>query len=83
MAERKGQRSGQAGARVRAANPARGQADTVPDTVAALRVECARLKADLEAARAEVADLRGRQDDVLNRIDWVLDSLNTLAEDES
>ena len=83
MAERKGQRSGQASARVRAASPARGQPDPIPNTVAGLRAECARLEAELEAARAEVAELRSRHDDALNRIDWVIDSLNTLAEDES
>ena len=80
MADRKGQRSrqAQAGAQARPSAAARGQ----PQTIATLRAECARLKAELEAAQAEVADLKTRHDDVLNRIVWVLDSLNSLAEAE-
>ena len=78
MAERKGQRSKQtkAGTRSRPAEVARGGGESLEQ----LRFECERLKAQLEAAREELVDLRARQDDALNRIDWVLDSLNSLQD---
>ncbi len=50
-----------------------------PQTLASLRQECERLRVELAASRSEVADLRGRQEQVLNRIDWVLDSLDSLT----
>lgn len=81
MAERKGQRSRQGQARGVARNKT--AARKVPQTSAELRRECDRLRSELEAARAEIAAMRARQEDVLNRIDWVIDSLNSLPEIDS
>ena len=47
------------------------------------RLECERLRAELQAARDEIASLRSRQELVLNRIDWVLDALDSLPDAES
>lgn len=49
-----------------------------PQTLEGWRQECERLRAELAASLAEIAELRRRQEDVLNRIDWVLDSLDSL-----
>ena len=48
-----------------------------------LEAECRALRADLEAARGEIARLEKRQELVVNRIDWVIDSLHNLLEDEA
>ena len=53
------------------------------ETIAGLRRERDALGAELEAARSEIRALLAREADVLNRIDWVIDSLNSLLEDES
>ena len=42
--------------------------------------ETARLKAELVAARARIADLEQKQADIINRIDWVIDSLHNLSD---
>ena len=47
-----------------------------------LRAECAALKVELSAAREEIARLERRQELVVNRIDWVIDSLHNLLEGE-
>jgi hypothetical protein len=52
-----------------------------PQDAAALRAECERLRAELLAARAEITDLRAKHENVLNRLDWVIDSLDTLSSD--
>ena len=36
------------------------------------------LKAELAAARARIAELEQKQADIINRIDWVIDSLHNL-----
>ncbi len=51
-----------------------------PRDVTGWRAECERLKSELDDARAQIVELRARQDHVLNRIDWVLDSLDSLAD---
>jgi hypothetical protein len=79
MAEqRKGQRSKPA--KVRAT--ARAGAYKTPGnrSESSLKKECDRLRAELETARAEIAELKLRQAKVLDRIDWVLDSLDGLEE---
>ena len=48
-----------------------------------LEAECARLRRELAAAKAEIAQLQKRQELVVNRIDWVIDSLHNLLEDET
>lgn len=47
-----------------------------------LEAECASLRRELTAAKAEIAQLQKRQELVVNRIDWVIDSLHNLMEDE-
>lgn len=44
-----------------------------------LRAKCAALTAELGAARAQIAELEAARRDAINRIDWVLDSLQSLA----
>lgn len=47
-----------------------------------LEAENRELKAALAEARAEIQRLQKRQELVVNRIDWVVDSLHNLLEDE-
>ncbi len=49
-----------------------------PSSTDDLRRECDRLRTELESARAEIDELRKKQAKVLDRIDWVLDSLRSL-----
>jgi predicted RNase H-like nuclease (RuvC/YqgF family) len=63
-------------AKVRVASAGRAR----PETVEGLRAECERLASELAAAREEIEDLNTRRDSAINRIDWVLDSLNSLPE---
>jgi len=45
-----------------------------------LSEENARLKAELAAAEARIADLESKHAEAVNRIDWVLDSLHNLPD---
>lgn len=45
--------------------------------------QVARLEAELAAARKRIAELESMHDDAVNRIDWVIDSLQTLIADQS
>jgi hypothetical protein len=45
-----------------------------------LSVENARLKAELAQARDRITDLELKQAEIINRIDWVIDSLHNLGE---
>ena len=47
---------------------------------AAANDDVAGLKAELAAARARIAELEQKQADIVNRIDWVIDSLHNLTE---
>ncbi len=68
MSERTGARSKRADASL----VAKGRPD------AALAEENARLKAELAEARARVAQLEQEHTEIVNRIDWVIDSLHNL-----
>lgn len=46
-----------------------------------LAEENARLKGELAVAGARIAELEQKQADIINRIDWVIDSLHSLARD--
>jgi hypothetical protein len=81
MAQRKAQRRGQAKSRTRAHGGVSGRG--APKTIAEWQRECERLQTELAAARAEIASLRARQEQVLNRIAWALDSLDSLLQSES
>ncbi len=43
-----------------------------------LATENARLEAELAAARARIAELEQKHEEIVNRIDWVIDSLHNL-----
>lgn len=45
-----------------------------------LAAENSALKAELEQARARISELERRQTEILNRIDWAIDSLHNLRE---
>lgn len=49
--------------------------------VGASAAETARLKSDLAAAQKRIAELEQRQTDIVNRIDWVIDSLHNLTDE--
>lgn len=59
----------------------KGQAG-LPADVDGLQAECVALRAELKVAREEIARLEKRQELVVNRIDWVIDSLHNLLDDE-
>ena len=48
--------------------------------ISLLEAERDRLAAELAAAKAQIATLEAARDQVLNRIDWVIDSLHTLSQ---
>lgn len=52
------------------------------DRVAVLESECAELRRQLAAAQQQITKLKRSQDLVVNRIDWVIDSLHNLIEDQ-
>lgn len=45
-----------------------------------LSAENARLKAELVEAQERIADLELKQAEIINRIDWVIDSLHNLPD---
>jgi hypothetical protein len=53
-----------------------------PGSDVELRSENARLRAELATAQQRIAELEQRTADALNRIDWVLDSLHSLEEND-
>jgi uncharacterized coiled-coil DUF342 family protein len=57
--------------------PSRGKSTDVR----ALEAERDQLRAELEAARARIAELERVREQVLNRIDWVIDSLHSLGDE--
>ena len=46
-----------------------------------LQEECEQLRAELAKARGRIAELEAQRETVVNRIDWVIDSLHTLLEE--
>lgn len=50
-------------------------------SVARLEVENSLLMTKLAAAEQKIALLERQRDEALNRIEWVIDSLNTIAQD--
>ena len=48
--------------------------------LATLKQERDQLAADLQAAKARIATLEAAREEVLNRIEWVIDSLHTVRD---
>jgi len=59
-----------------------GAAPQRPLSAEELESECATLRSKLAEAEMEIARLKRRQDLVVNRIDWVIDSLHNLLDEE-
>lgn len=57
--------------------------DRLESRVLELKRERDAFEAELAAARAEIAALEAARTEAINRIDWVLDSLHTVLQDES
>jgi len=49
--------------------------------ISALEAERDRLLAELKTAQTRIADLERTREQVVNRIDWVIDSLHSLTEE--
>lgn len=56
------------------------QRAALEDECARLRAECAELDQQLSTAKARIRTLEDTQKDVINRIDWVLDSIHNLVD---
>ncbi|MCB1511922.1 MAG: hypothetical protein KDJ36_13555 [Hyphomicrobiaceae bacterium] len=67
-------------ARAKAPSKATKKAAIAPEARSAEAI-IAGLEADLAVARARIAELEKQQEEVTNRIDWVIDSLQTLLSD--
>ncbi|MGQ0456228.1 MAG: hypothetical protein ACT4OU_04100 [Hyphomicrobium sp.] len=65
-------------AKIKRADEAKAPRKTASGAVEASEV--ARLKVELATAHARIAELEKRQSDVINRIDWVIDSLHNFGE---
>lgn len=70
-------------AKGKAEAPARGPAATDGRMAAGLEpaVEIERLRAELETARKRIAELEAQHENLVNRIDWAIDSLHSLIDD--
>jgi uncharacterized coiled-coil DUF342 family protein len=77
MARRAAEKTGKRAAGVRHKT---GSAVTAPPSIDSLRKERDELRGELDSALARIKDLESRQDEIANRIAWVLDSLQSLLE---
>lgn len=80
MAPRAKAKKAGSGARARAAKAKAAPAAGTDE--ASLAAENAALRAALTEVKAEIVRLQKRQELVVNRIEWVIDSLHNLLEDE-
>ena len=78
-AARKAQRARQAQPGGRSSGTS-GASRPAPETAESVRAERDRLRQELEAARSEIGTLKEQHKRALDRIDWAIDSLKTLAE---
>ena len=65
-------------AKIRRSNDAKPARKPVAGRAAA--PDAAQLRAELATARARIAELEQKQAEIVNRIDWVIDSLHNLPE---
>ncbi len=56
------------------------QRSALEDECVRLRAACAELDQQLSTAKARITVLEDTQKDVINRIDWVLDSIHNLVD---
>ena len=58
----------------------KGAAKAAPEAAgpSGTQAEITRLEAELAAARAQIAELEQKHAEIINRIDWVIDSLHNL-----
>jgi len=84
MAQRKQQRTRSAAA-VSPDRPTRRPAAErrTADTLETLKSERDELKRQLEAAQHRIAALEKQKEEAVNRIDWVIDVLNTLLDSDA
>jgi predicted nucleic acid-binding Zn-ribbon protein len=54
--------------------------EAAPDVIAQLERERDALRSELAAAEARIAALEQQRTELLNRIDWAIDSLHSLVE---
>lgn len=84
MAQRKQQRTRSAAAVAPERATRRPAAERrTADTLETLKSERDELKRQLEAAHQRIAALEKQKEDAVNRIDWVIDSLNTLLDSDA
>ena len=55
----------------------------IEEDIQALRAERNDLRAELAAAKQRISQLEAINEEAVNRIDWVLDSLHSLLEQQS
>ncbi len=67
----------------KARTPAKTAAQRSAARVKSLEQECDRLKAQLALAKERIADLEESRVKAVNRIDWVIDSLQSVLETEA
>lgn len=67
-------------ARAVSAKPAKSALERLEATVADLSGERDRLRAEIAAARKQIADLEAARVDAINRIDWAIDSLRSVLQ---
>ena len=84
MAQRKQQRT-RSTAAVAPERPTRRPAAErrTADTLETLKSERDELKRQLEAAQQRIAALEKQKEEAVNRIDWVIDSLNSLLDSDA
>lgn len=63
-----------------AQDAAAAQQESAVQRLAALERECERLEVELAEAKARIAALEEQRKAVVNRIDWMIDSLHNLIE---
>jgi uncharacterized coiled-coil DUF342 family protein len=84
MVQRKQQKTRVAAAAAASDRPARRTPSRRPaDTIETLREERDALRQQLDMATARIAALEAQRDNALNRIDWVIDSLNSLLDSDA
>ena len=80
MAERNTAKSS-APARPKAKRPATAKAGRKAEGTMGLAEQNAKLTAELTAAHERIAELERKHSEIVNRIDWVIDSLHNLTDE--